>query len=174
MCLLRTLGLHEAQYESKTLGFVSASFPHFSCHVVLHLPSSSSIFLSFDLDFLLFLFHSFTFLSVCNCFLPVSKERVIEGKRVPFLGQGDIMGKLEILLLSVEVVWPAISLSRLSPFRDDIWEILFCFNKEDLVNTPKRTLWNYHINDTLRLHSYHGKGLGGAKALVIMCFRCET
>ena len=38
---------------------VSASFPHFSCHVVLHLPSSSSIFLSFDLDFLLFLFHVF-------------------------------------------------------------------------------------------------------------------
>ena len=29
---------------------------------------------------------------------------MIEGKRVPFLGEGDIMGKLEILFLSVEVV----------------------------------------------------------------------
>ena len=114
------------------------------------------------------------FSSVCNCCLPVSKERVIEGKRVPFLGDGDIMGKLEILLLSVEVVWSAMSLSRLSPFRDDILEILFCFNKEELVNTLKRTLWNHHISDTLRPHSYHGKDLGGAKALVIICFRCET
>lgn len=65
---------------------------------------------------------------------------MIEGKRVPFLGEGDIMKKLEILFLSVEVVWPAMSLSRLSPFRDDILEILFCFNKEEVVNTPKRTL----------------------------------
>lgn len=114
------------------------------------------------------------FSSVCNFFLPVSKEGVIEGKRVPFLGEGDIMGKLEILLLSVEVVWLAMSLSRLSPFKDDILEILFCFSKEELVNAPKRTLGNYHISDTLRPHSYHDKDLGGAQVLVIVCFRCET
>ena len=51
---------------------------------------------------------------------------------------------------------------------------MFCFNKEELVNAPKRTLGNYHISDTLRPHSYHDKDLEGAQVLVIVCFRCET
>ena len=43
MPLLRTLGLHETQYESRSLGFVSASLPQFSCHVFCHFFWSFSI-----------------------------------------------------------------------------------------------------------------------------------